>query len=74
MLARITGPVAGTWCRPSTCGRKMSLSSGPRITYFNSQYSTGVLPLAVVRDGAVATRAYESGPPITTVTGQTQKP
>ncbi len=37
LLARITGPVAGTLRRPSTCGRKISLSSGPRMTYFSSQ-------------------------------------
>jgi hypothetical protein len=37
LQARMTGPVAGTWCRPCTSGRNSSLSSGPRTTYLSSQ-------------------------------------
>ena len=44
LLAMIAGPESGTLSRPSTCGRKISLSHGPRMMYFISQYSTVVLP------------------------------
>src|SRR5258705_46094 len=40
----IAAPWSGTLSRPSTCGRKISRSQGPRMTYLSSQYSTSVLP------------------------------
>src|SRR5215475_3132599 len=44
LLAMIAGPSAGTLSRPSTCGRKINLSQGPRMTYLSRWYSTSVLP------------------------------
>ena len=43
LLAMIAAPVRGRCSRPSTSGRKISLSHGPRRTYFSSQYSTRTL-------------------------------
>ena len=37
LLAMIAGPSSGTLSRPSTCGRKISLSHGPSRTYLSSQ-------------------------------------
>lgn len=32
LLARMAGPVAGTWCSPSTQGRKTRRTGGPTTT------------------------------------------
>ena len=37
LLARIAGPVAGTFSAPSTWGRKTSLSHGPSAIHFRNQ-------------------------------------
>ena len=37
LLAMIAAPLAGTCSSPSTYGRKISRSQGPRSAYFNSQ-------------------------------------
>src|SRR5256886_15856598 len=42
LLAMIAGPWFGTFSRPSTCGRKIALSQGPRSTYLSRLYSTPV--------------------------------
>src|SRR2546430_15764542 len=42
LLAMIAGTWFGTFSRPSTCGRKIALSQGPRSTYLSRLYSTPV--------------------------------
>ena len=44
LLAMIAGPCSGTFSRPSTTGRKISLSQGPSSTYLSRLYSTLSLP------------------------------
>ena len=61
LLAMIAGPVSGTFALPSTCGRKISLSQGPRMTYLSSQYSTGVLSERVPRVPRPASRGGSVG-------------
>src|SRR5213080_1688623 len=49
LLAMIAGPCSGTFSRPSTTGRKISLSQGPSSTYLSRLYSTLSLPPPAIR-------------------------
>src|SRR2546429_1271076 len=76
LLAMIAGPWSGTCSRPSTCGRKISRSHGPRSTYLSRLYSNPVLsaapPVQRLRRSGLSLRSTRSPSQRTPATGRSR--